>query len=75
VPAIAGVGLNSSRVIVFANGAAILFGFYFGRERAVAQVVRALNGLLHEATIPSLALGLEPLAKKRPCFFAAWAHF
>jgi hypothetical protein len=53
MPALAGVGLNSSGFIVFANGAAILFGFHFGRERAIAQVVRAFNGLLHEVIIPS----------------------
>src|SRR5947209_18043751 len=63
MPALAGVGLYSAGVIIFANGAAILFGFHLGSQRAVAQIVRAFNGLLHGDTIPSRGRAArEPLA-------------
>lgn len=74
MPALAGVGFNPAGVVVFANGAAIFFGFHLGGQRAIAQIVRALNSLLHGATIPSLvrrdaALGHPETAGKKTSMF------
>jgi hypothetical protein len=61
--AVARILLYPRALVVLASRAAILFGFHLCRHRAVAQVVRALNRLLHVVGIPNRhRTACEPLA-------------
>ena len=52
VAAPAGFGFDSVFVGVLARLAAVLFHLDFSRKHAIAQIVRAFDGLVHELLLP-----------------------
>jgi hypothetical protein len=54
--AVARLHFDSIFVCVFAGLGAILFGLHFRGNRAIAQIVRAFNRLLHAVRFPALGI-------------------